>query len=195
MPHLDASISSRVRACAAPIALSEWVNQNQFGMHFGKRLRFGLVHAIRISETLFILKDRIVRPRLKLSLYRIRDIVTASLFQLLAPGVVNGANIPNIGATSTRIRAWGQCGTSLILKLDWGSPVGGWLLRIRRGRSFFAGTSIGRAGGILRLQCKQHFLYFLPLPHGHGSLRPTRGSLRRTGAALRGMNSSRLDSQ
>jgi len=21
--------------------------------------------------------------------------------------------------------------------------------------------------------CKQHFLYFLPLPHGHGSLRPT----------------------
>ena len=26
-----------------------------------------------------------------------------------------------------------------------------------------------------------HFLYFLPLPHGHGSLRPTRGSVRRTG--------------
>src|SRR5690242_21941479 len=25
-----------------------------------------------------------------------------------------------------------------------------------------------------------HFLYFLPLPHGHGSLRPTFGSSRRT---------------
>src|SRR5258706_13871149 len=23
----------------------------------------------------------------------------------------------------------------------------------------------------------QHFLYFLPLPHGHGSLRPTRGAV------------------
>src|SRR5262245_29648795 len=28
-----------------------------------------------------------------------------------------------------------------------------------------------------------HFLYFLPLPHGRGSLRPTFGSSRRTGRA------------
>src|SRR6266853_6590018 len=28
--------------------------------------------------------------------------------------------------------------------------------------------------------CPWHFLYFLPLPHGHGSLRPTFGSSRRT---------------
>jgi hypothetical protein len=27
-------------------------------------------------------------------------------------------------------------------------------------------------------QCKQHFLNFLPLPQGQGSLRPTFGSLR-----------------
>ena len=27
----------------------------------------------------------------------------------------------------------------------------------------------------------QHFLYFLPLPHGHGSLRPTFGVDRRAG--------------
>ena len=29
-----------------------------------------------------------------------------------------------------------------------------------------------------------HFLYFLPLPQGHGSLRPTLGSARRTGRGL-----------
>ena len=28
----------------------------------------------------------------------------------------------------------------------------------------------------------QHFLYFLPLPHGQGSLRPTLGSVRMTGS-------------
>jgi isoleucyl-tRNA synthetase len=27
--------------------------------------------------------------------------------------------------------------------------------------------------GIVGCYCKQHFLYFRPLPHGHGSLRPT----------------------
>lgn len=30
-------------------------------------------------------------------------------------------------------------------------------------------------------QFGKHFLYFLPLPHGHGSLRPTRGASRRIG--------------
>src|SRR5713101_5862643 len=30
----------------------------------------------------------------------------------------------------------------------------------------------------------QQFLYFLPLPHGHGSFRPTFGSERRTGKSI-----------
>src|SRR3954468_20765049 len=30
------------------------------------------------------------------------------------------------------------------------------------------------------VSCPWHFLYFLPLPHGHGSLRPTFGWSRRT---------------
>src|SRR3954463_12001129 len=35
-------------------------------------------------------------------------------------------------------------------------------------------------GGILCHAVPWHFLYFLPLPHGHGSLRPTFGSSRFT---------------
>src|SRR5438874_3503128 len=33
---------------------------------------------------------------------------------------------------------------------------------------------------ICQVPCPWHFLYFLPLPQGHGSLRPTFGSSRRT---------------
>src|SRR5258706_2763535 len=36
-----------------------------------------------------------------------------------------------------------------------------------------------------------HFLYFLPLPHGQGSLRPTRGPVRTTGAASAGPTAGR----
>src|SRR5439155_6751154 len=36
-----------------------------------------------------------------------------------------------------------------------------------------------------------HFLYFLPLPHGHGSLRPTRGAPRTTGTAGAGAGAPR----
>jgi hypothetical protein len=35
-----------------------------------------------------------------------------------------------------------------------------------------------------------HFLYFLPLPHGHGSLRPTAGVLRTTGMRRAGPSPS-----
>ena len=47
------------------------------------------------------------------------------------------------------------------------------------------GTGFGTAphcADLRSAQFKQHFLYFLPLPHGQGSLRPTRGSLRRMGS-------------
>lgn len=37
----------------------------------------------------------------------------------------------------------------------------------------------------------QHFLYFLPLPQGQGSLRPTRGSLRRKGLATESYSARR----
>src|SRR3989442_6005996 len=40
------------------------------------------------------------------------------------------------------------------------------------------------------------FLYFLPLPHGHGSLRPTFGTSRRTGtaaASIASLTTSDLD--
>jgi hypothetical protein len=42
------------------------------------------------------------------------------------------------------------------------SVVASFLLEIGRGRE-----------GVALRQCKQHFLNFLPLPHGHGPFRPT----------------------
>src|SRR6478609_2606889 len=40
---------------------------------------------------------------------------------------------------------------------------------------------VGNVRRIRQASVPWHFLYFLPLPQGHGSLRPTRGSVRRTG--------------
>jgi hypothetical protein len=37
-----------------------------------------------------------------------------------------------------------------------------------------------RAEGQFTLAPPQHFLYFFPEPHGHGSFRPTLGALRRS---------------
>ena len=51
----------------------------------------------------------------------------------------------------------------------------------RRARSRAARHSASRAASS---SLPWHFLYFLPEPHGHGSLRPTLGRSRRTGSAL-----------
>src|SRR5690606_24178322 len=40
-------------------------------------------------------------------------------------------------------------------------------------------TNEGRRPGPAQVPAPQHRLYFLPLPHGHGSLRPTRWVTRR----------------
>src|ERR1700730_6781643 len=43
-----------------------------------------------------------------------------------------------------------------------------WCAELERGCTRCRSTFIP-----FRRYCKQHFLYFFPLPHGHGSLRPT----------------------
>src|SRR4051794_38308423 len=50
-------------------------------------------------------------------------------------------------------------------------------------RTAFGGTAAGGDGSVGEaLPVPWHFLYFLPLPHGHGSLRPGSGGLRSAGA-------------
>ena len=51
--------------------------------------------------------------------------------------------------------------------------------------SFGVSLLVSGHGGVCRADraqlAPQHFLYFFPLPHGHGSFRPTRGADRLAG--------------
>ena len=55
------------------------------------------------------------------------------------------------------------------------------VVKRKRGLDVGARQAILRNSGLcFHRQAPWHFLYFLPLPHGHGSLRPTFGAWRRT---------------
>lgn len=49
---------------------------------------------------------------------------------------------------------------------------------LRIGLPFASTQTRGQGKSRIRSQFKQHFLYFLPEPHGQGSLRPTLGWVR-----------------